>query len=42
LAVAEGAFVVDTSDKDVEEVVMAIMVELRKRHGGELPMGTSR
>jgi CMP/dCMP kinase len=42
LAVAEGALVIDTSDKDIEEVVMDIMVELRKRNGGELPMGAVR
>src|SRR5262249_34275309 len=36
LSVASGAFVVDTSDKDIEEVVMTILSELRIRNGGQL------
>ncbi len=39
LAVADGAFVVDTSDKDVDTVVMEILAELRRRSGGSLPTG---
>lgn len=37
LKVAEGAFVVDTSDKDVEEVVIEILSELRRRSSDALP-----
>jgi len=40
LAVADGAFVVDTSNVDIDEVITNIIIELRARNGGELPMGT--
>ncbi len=41
LAVADGAFVVDTSDKDIDTVVMEILTELRRRSGGSLPTETT-
>ena len=36
---AADAMVVDTSGKSVDEVVIEIMVELRARSGGDLPLG---
>jgi cytidylate kinase len=42
LTPAPDALVVDTSGRDIDEVVIGILVELRQRMGGELPAGKSR
>lgn len=42
LAVADGAMVIDTSGQDVDEIVISILAELRRRMGGQLPMGNAR
>lgn len=41
LEAAADAIVVDTSGQDIDEVIINILSELRKRCGGELPMGTA-
>ncbi len=41
LAVPDNALVLDSSTKDVDEVVLEILAALRKLFGGELPMGTA-
>jgi len=41
LAIPEDALVVDTSGRDVDDIVIEILTELRRRSGGELPPRTT-
>lgn len=38
---ADDSLLIDTSGRDIDEVTIEILAELRKRCGGELPMGTA-
>lgn len=39
LRAAPDSLIIDTSEQDIDDVIMAILAELRKRNDGELPMG---
>lgn len=39
---AKDALVIDTSGRDIDEIVIGILAELRQRMGGELPAGNAR
>ncbi len=42
LQIAPDAVVIDATNLDVEDIAMEIMLELRKRFSGELPMGNRK
>lgn len=42
LRAAPDALIIDTTNQDIEDVLLGIIAELRKRYDGELPMGTRK